>query len=239
MRYRPTCHYAYHPCDDAVLSVHELAGKNWELQADKRLMMDEIIDGIDELGVLLMGNGDRVYWYGSRLSIDQTRRIVPHNNATSLQVTRAVLAGMVWAIEHPPRRDCRAGGAGFRAHPRSRRTLSWRCRRRVGRLDSRSAIANGSFPKTSTARTHGSSRTSASSSAAIPHVVASLACGDDRLCRDRLYRRRASFHFAACRHACERRQQSRGVVLCGPLLADRRRRPPAFDALTRFAGLLP
>ena len=24
--HRPTCHYAYHPCDDAVLSGHELAG---------------------------------------------------------------------------------------------------------------------------------------------------------------------------------------------------------------------
>jgi homospermidine synthase len=99
--YRPTCHYAYHPCDDAVLSVHELGGKNWQLQADKRLMMDEIIDGIDELGVLLMAHGGRVYWYGSRLSIDETRRIVRHNNATSLQVTAAVLGGMVWALEHP------------------------------------------------------------------------------------------------------------------------------------------
>jgi homospermidine synthase len=101
VRYRPTCHYAYHPCDDAVLSVHELAGKNWRLQSDKRLMMDEIIDGIDELGVLLMGNGRGVYWYGSRLSVDETRRLAPHNNATSLQVTAAVLAGMIWAIEHP------------------------------------------------------------------------------------------------------------------------------------------
>jgi homospermidine synthase len=26
--YRPTVHYAYHPCDDAVLSVHELASRN-------------------------------------------------------------------------------------------------------------------------------------------------------------------------------------------------------------------
>jgi len=101
VRYRPTCHYAYHPCDDAVLSVHELGGKNWRLQSDKRLMMDEIIDGIDELGVLLMGHRGRVYWYGSRLSIDHTRRIAPYNNATSLQVTASVLAGMIWAIEHP------------------------------------------------------------------------------------------------------------------------------------------
>jgi homospermidine synthase len=101
VRYRPTCHYAYHPCDDAVLSVHEFGGKNWQMQDRKRLMMDEITAGIDELGVLLMGHPDGVYWYGSRLTIEQTRAIIPHNNATSLQVTAAVLAGMVWAIEHP------------------------------------------------------------------------------------------------------------------------------------------
>lgn len=98
--YRPTVHYAYHPCDDAVLSVHELAGKNWveqvgpphprppprmfcagcwallavlrcpggskgagaevELccirgQERKKLIVDEIISGVDELGVLIMG----------------------------------------------------------------------------------------------------------------------------------------------------------------------------------------
>ncbi len=101
VHYRPTVHYAYHPCDDAVLSLHELAGKNWALQSNKRLMMNEIAKGIDELGVLLMGHAKGAYWYGSRLSIDEARKLVPHNNATSLQVTIAVLAGMVWAIENP------------------------------------------------------------------------------------------------------------------------------------------
>jgi homospermidine synthase len=101
VRYRPTVHYAYHPCDDAVLSLHELAGKNWTLQANKRLMMAEISKGVDELGVLLMGHQKGAYWYGSRLSIDEARKLVPFNNATSLQVTAAVLAGMVWAIENP------------------------------------------------------------------------------------------------------------------------------------------
>jgi homospermidine synthase len=101
IRYRPTCHYAYHPCDDAVLSLHEFAGKNWQLQPRKRLLMEEIIAGVDELGVLLLGPANGVYWYGSRLTIDEARRVVPHNNATSLQVTAAVLAGVVWAIEHP------------------------------------------------------------------------------------------------------------------------------------------
>jgi homospermidine synthase len=101
VRYRPTVHYAYHPCDDAVLSLHELAGKNWRMQATQRLMMREIARGIDELGVLLMGHAKGAYWYGSRLSIDEARALVPHNNATSLQVTAAVLGGMVWAIENP------------------------------------------------------------------------------------------------------------------------------------------
>ena len=101
VRYRPTVHYAYHPCDDAVMSVHELAGKNWEQQDRQRLMVDEITTGIDELGVLLMGHAKGAYWYGSRLSIEQARVAAPHNNATSLQVTAAVLGGIVWAIENP------------------------------------------------------------------------------------------------------------------------------------------
>jgi homospermidine synthase len=99
--YRPTVHYAYHPCDDAVLSIHELAGRNWRQQPEQRLLMEDITDGIDELGVLLMGHGRGAYWYGSQLSIGEARRLAPHNNATSLQVTSAVLAGMVWAIRHP------------------------------------------------------------------------------------------------------------------------------------------
>jgi homospermidine synthase len=99
--YRPTVHYAYHPCDDAMLSVHEMAGRNWQQQPKQRLMMDEIRGGVDELGVLLMGHARGAYWYGSRLSIEQARALAPHNNATSLQVTATVLAGVVWAIENP------------------------------------------------------------------------------------------------------------------------------------------
>jgi len=101
VRYRPTVHYAYHPCDDAVLSVHEMAGKNWDPQSKRRLMMDEIISGIDELGVLLAGHDRNAYWYGSQLSVEQARALAPYNNATSLQVCVAVLSGMVWAMENP------------------------------------------------------------------------------------------------------------------------------------------
>jgi homospermidine synthase len=101
VRYRPTAHYAYHPCDGAVLSLHEFAGKNWQLQKKIRLMGAEITKGIDELGVLLMGHAKGAYWHGSRLGIDEARRLAPYNNATSLQVTATALAGMIWAIENP------------------------------------------------------------------------------------------------------------------------------------------
>jgi len=99
--YRPTVHYAYHPCDDAVLSLHEIAGKNWEMQKSQRLMQDEIVSGVDELGVLLMGHAKGAYWYGSQLSIEDARALAPYNNATSLQVTAAVLGGVIWAMENP------------------------------------------------------------------------------------------------------------------------------------------
>lgn len=99
--HRPTVHYAYHPCDDAVLSLHEMAGKNWQLQHRKRIMREEISEGMDELGVLLMGNPKGVYWFGSRLTIEQARELAPYNNATSLQVVAGILGGMVWALRNP------------------------------------------------------------------------------------------------------------------------------------------
>jgi homospermidine synthase len=101
--YRPTCHYAYHPADDAILSLHELQGNAFRVQSRWRLMNNEIVDGIDELGVLLYGHARNAYWYGSQLSIHEARQLAPYQNATGLQVTSAVLAGLVWAIENPRR----------------------------------------------------------------------------------------------------------------------------------------
>ncbi len=99
--YRPTVHYAYHPCDAAILSLHEFAGRHFVLQDRKRILTDGIVSGIDELGVLLAGHKRNAYWYGSQLSIEEARSLVPHNNATSLQVTAACLSGMIWAMENP------------------------------------------------------------------------------------------------------------------------------------------
>ena len=76
--------------------------------------MEDIVDGVDELGVLLMGHARGAYWYGSQLSVGQARSLAPHNNATSLQVTSAVLSGMVWAIRHPDAGIVEADDIDFR-----------------------------------------------------------------------------------------------------------------------------
>jgi homospermidine synthase len=99
--FRPTCHYAYHPCDDAVLSLHEMFGAGRVQKEHEILEADEIVDGIDELGVLLYGHDRNALWFGSRLSNDEAKGLAPDQNATGLQVTSAVLAGMVWALENP------------------------------------------------------------------------------------------------------------------------------------------
>ena len=113
--YRPTCHYAYHPCDDAVLSLHEMFGQEGQRQPEWKILDEnEIVDGVDELGVLLYGHAKNAYWYGSRLSIEETRALAPYQNATGMQVTSAVLAGMVWALENPEAGIVEADDLDFR-----------------------------------------------------------------------------------------------------------------------------
>jgi len=112
--YRPTVHYVYHPCDDAVLSLHELHERNWAMQEKQRPITDEIVSGIDELGVLLLGNPRGAYWLGSRLDIHEARKLAPYNSATSLQVAAGVISGMVWALRHPDRGIVEAEEMDFR-----------------------------------------------------------------------------------------------------------------------------
>ena len=102
VKYRPTCHYAYHPANDAVLSLHEMFGAAGKAQPVHHVLDEnELVDGVDELGVLLYGHEKNAYWYGSQLSLEEARKLAPYQNATGLQVTSAVLAGMVWALENP------------------------------------------------------------------------------------------------------------------------------------------
>lgn len=99
--YRPTVHYAYCPCDMAITCLHELRMRNYEMQPKQRLMYDDILQGRDELGCLLMGHDYKSWWIGSLLDIHETRKLVPHQNATTLQVAASLLAAVQWMIRNP------------------------------------------------------------------------------------------------------------------------------------------
>ena len=99
--YRPTVHYAYMPCNETLSSLYELRCRNYELQPKTRIMSDEITSGSDTLGALIMGHRYNSWWTGSVLSIGESRKLVKHQNATTLQVAIGVVSGIMWAIENP------------------------------------------------------------------------------------------------------------------------------------------
>jgi homospermidine synthase len=101
--YRPTVHYAYCPSDSAIASLNELRGYDYQLQPSYRILNDEITSGSDILGALIMGHAYNSWWVGSDLSIEESRRLVPHQNATTMQVAISVVAATLWMIQNPDR----------------------------------------------------------------------------------------------------------------------------------------
>ncbi len=99
--YRPTVHYAYMPCHEAIVSLAELRARNYQLQPKLRIMTDEIVSGKDILGALLMGHPYNSWWTGSILSIEEARRLAPGQNATTLQVAAGVVSAVRYMIENP------------------------------------------------------------------------------------------------------------------------------------------
>ncbi len=82
--------------------MHEMFGAGGKMQSSWHILDEnEIVDGIDELGVLVYGHAKGAYWFGSQLSIEECRSNAPYQNATGMQVTSAIVAGMVWAMENP------------------------------------------------------------------------------------------------------------------------------------------
>jgi homospermidine synthase len=101
--YRPTVHYAYCPTDAAIASMRELEALQWNITDNQRIMNDEIIEGDDRLGVLLMGHPYTSWWTGSLLNIHDARKLIPGQSATTVQVGSAVYAAVAWAMDNPDR----------------------------------------------------------------------------------------------------------------------------------------
>jgi len=99
--YRPTVCFVYLACDGAMASLHETMMRGWRNLDSERVMNEDITEGRDELGVLLLGHGLTGWWYGSQLDIHEARRLVPGNNPTAIQVASGAVAATVWTARNP------------------------------------------------------------------------------------------------------------------------------------------
>ena len=104
--YRPTVHYAYLPSNAAMISLHEQRCRDYQLPPRARIMTNEIVDGEDTIGALIMGHRYKAWWTGSRLSIAEARRRVKGVNSTALQVAAGLIAGILWMLDNPRRGLC-------------------------------------------------------------------------------------------------------------------------------------
>lgn len=99
--YRPTVYYAYQPCDQTLDSMQLLNQNTNNTVFDTTILKDEIISGMDELGIFLISKKFNAYWLGSNLSIGKARKVAKYNSATSLQVASSIIGGMKWAENFP------------------------------------------------------------------------------------------------------------------------------------------
>lgn len=104
--YRPTVHYVYCPCDAAISSLHEYKMRNLKMQDKLRILLDDIQEGHDELGGLLLGHDYEAWWVGSILDIKEARKLVPNQNATTVQVAIGVVGAVIYALRHPHEGVC-------------------------------------------------------------------------------------------------------------------------------------
>lgn len=104
--YRPTVHYAYQPCEEALQSLEELRENDYKLQKRQRILAEEITGGYDGLGCLFLGHDLGAWWTGTILDIEESRRLVPHQNATTVQVAIGVIAAILYSLKHPREGVC-------------------------------------------------------------------------------------------------------------------------------------
>jgi homospermidine synthase len=102
--YQPSTYYVYKPTSACLDGVQEIRENNLKWGKKKRFLTDEIVEGGNELGVsLFMKNGD-VWWIGSLLDIEETRKLYPkwmndYINATNTQVVGGNITGIFYILD--------------------------------------------------------------------------------------------------------------------------------------------
>lgn len=96
--YQPSVAYVYTPCPKACESLAQLRAGN--TVADFRVLDHRLLQGVDEIGVLLIHDRGAL-WHGCTLNSEEARHLMPHNSATSLQVVAGIMGALVWMLDHP------------------------------------------------------------------------------------------------------------------------------------------
>lgn len=101
--YSPTCYYSYCPCDSTLNSLHEFRMNDYTMKGvEDRILYDEITEGSDSVGCLIMGPKIGSWWIGSILDIHETRQIIGYgHNATVLQVAAHFVSTVIYMITNP------------------------------------------------------------------------------------------------------------------------------------------
>lgn len=103
--YRPTTLFVYEPCPAAKQSLLRFQKCDFSCQLYNHIIKNEIVDGADKLGCLLM-NGTFSWWTGSIVSIQESNHLVPGQNATVLQVSAGVIAALHFMLGNPNQGIC-------------------------------------------------------------------------------------------------------------------------------------
>lgn len=99
--YRPTVHYAYYPCSDAIASMYELQSNAYKEPERERIPKRELIEGQDELGCFLLSRDYGAWWIGTLQSVADAEKLLPNQGPTVLVVAAGVLGSVIYAFKHP------------------------------------------------------------------------------------------------------------------------------------------
>ena len=104
--YQPSVYYVYKPVNALVESIQEMREDNFEGfdETKNRFLTTEIVEGRDELGLSFFLKNGEVYWIGSLLDIDESRKLHPkwmekYVNATNLQVLGGYITGIMYLLD--------------------------------------------------------------------------------------------------------------------------------------------
>jgi homospermidine synthase len=101
--YRPTVHYAYYPCSDAVASMYELQSNGYAPPEREHVPRDDCISGLDELGCFLLSRDYGAWWIGTVQSVQDAKELLSGQSPTILVVAAGVLGSIIWSFLNPNR----------------------------------------------------------------------------------------------------------------------------------------